>query len=249
MHVIVALLEAGYRVGSIDLDPRQATLTRYIENRTAYAEGGVGHDLKLPHHRRVDRSVASSREEAEVEERARFDAAFADLGDCGFIVIDTPGSDTWLSRLGHAAADTLVTPLNDSFLDIDVLATIDCEKRVASAPSHYTKMVWETHNDRVLNGRAPVDWVVMRNRLSHIDARNKRDIADLLQQLAQRIGFRLIPGFGERVVFRELFPKGLTLFDQLDPSRESDPNPSQSAARREIYSLLSAIGLPEEVMP
>ncbi len=163
-----------------------------------------------------------------------------------FIVIDTPGSDSHLSRLAHESADTLITPINDSFLDIDVLAQIDRRRREVLAPSTYSQMVWEQNNRRVLAGQPPIDWVVMRNRLSHIEARNKREIAGLLIQLARRIGFRLAPGFGERVVFRELFLQGLTLLDL--PEEEAPglaPNPSHLAGRAEIRALLQTIGLSE----
>jgi chromosome partitioning protein len=147
--------------------------------------------------------------------------------------------------LAHENADTLITPINDSFLDIDVLAQIDRRRREVLAPSTYSQMVWEQNNRRVLAGRPPIDWVVMRNRLSHIEARNKREIADLLIQLARRIGFRLAPGFGERVVFRELFLQGLTLLDLPEEAPGLAPNPSHLAGRAEIRALLQTIGLSE----
>ena len=169
----------------------------------------------------------------------RLDAALASLADCDFVVVDTAGADGNLARLGHRRADTLITPLNDSLLDIGVLARLDVAERTVLAPSGYTQLVWEANNQRVLLGLPPVDWIVMRNRLAHIDARNMRDVATLLEQLARRIGFRLAPGFGERVVFRELFDRGLTVLDL--PSEAATP--SQQAARRELDYLLQAIGL------
>jgi len=156
------------------------------------------------------------------------------------VVIDTPGSDSFLSRLGHASADVLITPLNDSYLDLDLLARIDVQGRQVLGPSLYSQMVWEQRQQRALAGLAPMEWVVMRNRLSHIDARNKRDIGRLLELLGTRIGFRLAPGFGERVIFRELFPKGLTLLDLSDVSMTL----SHVAARQELRALLHAIALP-----
>ena len=140
-------------------------------------------------------------------------AALAELADCDVIVIDTPGSDTGLSRIGHARADILITPLNDSFLDLDLLARLDREGKQIKGPSIYAEAVWEQRKRRALADGGSIDWVVMRNRLSSLDARNKRDIGRLLEQLAKRIGFRLAPGFSERVIFRELFPRGLTLLD------------------------------------
>jgi len=243
MHLIVALLKRGYRVGSIDLDARQGSLSRLIENRTGYAERS-GRSLELPQHRRVFRSEAEVRSAARYEERQALDEALEALVDCHYIVIDTPGSDSYLSRLGHTCADTLITPLNDSFLDLDLLARIDHEGKRVLAPSLYSQMVWEQRQQRAVAKLAPIDWVVMRNRLSHIDARNKREIGFLLEQLGKRIGFRLAPGFGERVIFRELFPKGLTLLDLRDGETGVALNMSHVAARQEVRALLQAIGLP-----
>ena len=243
MHLIVALAKLGFAVGSIDLDARQGSLTRYIANRRDQAEE-TGQALDMPEHRCVAHSVLDTRSEAEVQERAGLHQACAELKGGDFIVIDTPGGDTHLSRLAHERADTLITPINDSFLDIDVLAQIDRRRHEVLAPSTYSQMVWEQNNRRVLAGRPPIDWVVMRNRLSHIEARNKREIAGLLIQLARRIGFRLAPGFGERVVFRELFLTGLTVLDLPEEAAPGlPPNPSHLAGRAEIRALLQTIGL------
>jgi len=244
MHLIVALLKLGYTVGSLDLDARQGTLTRYLANRAAYAEDN-GLPLAMPEHRSIERSGAETRAAAEAEDTRHLRQACSELAHCDFLVIDTPGSDVFLSRLAHENADTLITPLNDSFLDIDVLAQIDRRRRAVLGPSRYSQMVWEQSNRRAVSGRAPIDWVVMRNRLTHIEARNKREIGTLLTQLAIRIGFRLAPGFGERVVFRELFLNGLTLLDLPEMTEEDGNVPAAShiAAGQEIRMLLESIGL------
>jgi len=247
MHLAVALLKCDFAVGTIDLDSRQATLSRYLENRAQTIAAGRD-DLSMPRHHRLQRSSRSNRAAAAAEETERLTAALGEPGDLDFIVMDTPGSDSHLSRLAHEHADTLITPLNDSFLDLYVLAVIDHERRQVVAPSVYSQMVWEQDNRRTLSGKAPIDWVVMRNRLSHIDARNKRDVGALLELLAKRIGFRLVPGFGERVIFRELFVRGLTLLDSPSPTHGAAPKPSHLAAYGEIAMLLRAIGLPEEVL-
>jgi chromosome partitioning protein len=244
MHLIVALMKRGFSVGSIDLDARQGTLSRMIENRRNYARVS-GRPLGLPEHRRVHRSQAQVRATAEYEENEAIGAALAELADRHFIVIDTPGSDSFLSRLGHSCADTLITPLNDSFLDLDLLARIDFEGRRVLAPSLYSQMVWEQRQQRAIGKLPPIDWIVMRNRLSHIDARNKRDIQRLLEQLSARIHFRLVPGFGERVIFRELFLKGLTLLDLREDTSDIPLSMSHVAARQEVRALLQAISLPE----
>lgn len=245
MHLIVALLKSGHRVASIDLDARQGTLSRLLENRREFAQRN-GLTLELPEHRGVHRSEASDRAAAEAEERQRLQEALDSVGARDFLVIDTPGSDNHLSRLGHTLADTLITPLNDSFLDLDLLARIDHDARKILAPSVYSQMVWEQRQQRAAAGGRPIDWIVMRNRLSHVDARNKRDVGRLLDQLAKRIGFRLAPGFGERVIFRELFPKGLTLLDLREGGTGVQMSMSHLAARQEVRALLSEIGLATE---
>ena len=236
IHLAVFLLRAGHTVGVVDLDARQGTLTRHVGNRAAYAERH-GLDLPVPAVRAVERSTVA------VETQA-FQAAIDDLSrDCAYIVIDTPGSDSPLSRLGHAAADTLVTPLNDSFVDLDMLATVDPDTLEILRPSQYADMVFEQRKARMARRRRPIDWVVLRNRLAHLDARNKRDMGAILDRLARRIGFRLAPGFGERVIFRELFLKGLTLLDLRDTDPEGGLTMSHVAARQEVRSLAEAIGL------
>ena len=244
MHVTVSLLRQGRRVGCIDLDARQGSLSRYVENRRNLIEE-TGIKLPLPEVRRIYRSEKDTRSAAEAEDRAALDRAMAELSDCDSIVIDTPGSDNYLSRLGHAQADVLITPLNDSFLDLDLLARIDADGRRVLAPSIYSQMVWEQRQRRAKRGLPPIDWVVMRNRLSHVNARNKRDVGQLLEQLAKRIGFRLAPGFGERVIFRELFPKGLTLLDLREKGAGVRMNMSHVAARQEVRELFRAVGLEE----
>ena len=243
IHLAVALMKLGYKVGTIDLDARQATLSAFFRNRAEHAERS-GWPLEQPKHRTIERSTASERAATEADEAARLQDALDDLADCHFIIIDTPGSDSYLCRLGHNRADTLVTPLNDSFLDIGVLAHINRERREVEAPSVYSQLVWEQNNQRVVAGRPPIDWVVIRNRLAHLEARNMREISALLDLLAKRIGFRVAPGISERVVFRELYLKGLTALDLPESANggRSGTN-SHAAARREIQDLLQAIGL------
>jgi chromosome partitioning protein len=244
MHLAVALLKLGYKVGSIDLDGRQGTLSRYLTNRRALAKT-IHRDVPMPLHRRIEGSEADQRQAAESEDKARLGEAFVELADRQIVIVDTPGSDSYLSRLAHANADMLITPINDTLLDIDILAHIDPSKREVRAPSAYCQMVWEQNGRRLAGGREPIDWIVMRNRLTHIDAHNKRAVADLLDQLAERIGFRLASGFGERVIFHELFLTGLTVLDLPDDRLRGWSNVSLSHARREIHALLLAIGVPE----
>lgn len=241
MHTAVALLRMGYRVGSIDLDARQATLTRALRNRFNFITR-TREALPSPLHMAIQRSEAGSIEARQTEEREFLDMALEELArECDFIVIDTPGTDSHLSRLAHARADTLITPMNDSFVDLDLLADIDPETHAVLGASVYTKMVEEQREVKRKRDGRPLDWIVMRNRLSHIDARNKREIGEVLEKIAKKQGFRIAPGFSERVIFRELFLKGLTLLDlKEDPANTLTL--SQIAARQEVRNLIQTIG-------
>jgi chromosome partitioning protein len=241
MHVIVALMREGYRVGAIDLDARQATLTRYLEARAAFA-AAKGIALPLPEALAVGRSTADRRSEADAEEERALAEALAALSPANdFVVIDCPGADTTLSRLGHARADTLITPINDSFVDFSMLARVDPDDHAVVSPSVYSEMVWEARKARFLRDRGRLDWIVMRNRLGAAEARNKKDVGATLEALAKRIGFRTVRGFGERVIFRELFLQGLTLMDAKEAGLGLPFSMSHVAARQEVRSLVAAI--------
>ncbi|MEZ5891808.1 MAG: division plane positioning ATPase MipZ [Parvularculaceae bacterium] len=245
MHLIVALLRSGKKVGAVDLDLRQGSLTRYIENRRKFCDI-KGKELVFPVVASVEPSTLDSRAEAQKKETENFKTALKGLAGCDFVVIDCPGANTHLSRLAHLHADTIVTPLNDSFVDFDLLARVDPETGRVTGPSLYSEMVWTARKQRAMMGvRGGIDWVVMRNRVSATRARNKKNMGDKLEELASRIGFRLARGFGDRVIYRELFPIGLTLLDLggVDsPVKLSTM--SHVTARLEIRSLVAALKLP-----
>jgi len=242
MHLIIGLLRAGRTVGSIDIDSRQATLTRYIENRTALTQR-KGIKLPMPTHRLITRSTLEP-PAGPADDAARFTAALEELAATHeVVVIDTPGSDDALSRLAHSHADTLITPMNDSFIDFDLLAKVDPDTHKILRQSLYSEMVWEQKKRRAMRDGGSIDWIVMRNRLASTEAKNKRAVGRVLEQLARRIGFRLAPGFGDRVIFRELFLEGLTLLDLRDPGLGRSLSMSHVAARQEVRELLAAVGM------
>ncbi|MEO1251641.1 MAG: division plane positioning ATPase MipZ [Pseudomonadota bacterium] len=246
MHLIVALLKSGRRVGAIDLDLRQRSLTRYIENRRKFSE--IKDDpLVFPMLAKVEASTLDSREESRAQETENLRAALSTMASCEFVVIDCPGADTHLSRLAHLHADTIVSPLNDSFVDFDLLARIDPETGRITGPSLYSEMVWEARKHRAMSGvPGGIDWIVIRNRLSATRANNKKNMGEKLEDLSARIGFRLARGFGDRVIYRELFPMGLTLLDlggKGSPVRLSTM--SHVTARLEIRSLVASMNLPQ----
>ncbi len=244
MHLIIGLLRLGFRVGSMDIDARQRSLTRYIENRklTIAKENTP---LPMPVHIVINKSPYNIREEAEEDERERFTRALAKLlVSCDFVVIDSPGNDTFMSRLAHSYADTVITPVNDSFVDLDVLASVDGNTLQVQKPSIYSEMLWEQKLQRARRDGGSIDWVVMRNRLSNLDARNKRQISKIMEELTKRLGFRQAPGFSERVIFRELFLLGLTVLDVLETTKSGALSMSHLAARQEVRDLLKSLRIP-----
>jgi len=244
MHLIVGLMRDGYKVGAIDLDARQGTLRGYLKSREEFS-ARHGTPLPQPKFAAVYRSEIDSRAEAEAEERETLEATFRDMSaECEIIVIDCPGSDTHLSRLGHAAADTLITPINDSFVDFAMLAKVDPDNHAVINPSVYSEMVWEARKRRFARDRGRIDWIVMRNRMGSTEMRNKRDVGATLETLAKRIGFRTVKGFGERVIFRELYLQGLTLMDVREAGLQIQMGMSHIAARAEVRALISAIKKP-----
>ena len=246
MHVIVALMRMGRRTGVIDLDVRQRSLTRYIENRGRWI-GQTGAKVPAPQIFEIEESRHRSLDAAEAADDAAFLAALRRLAEtCDFVVIDCPGGDTHLARLAHASADTLITPLNDSFVDFDLLGDIDPNCDAVVRPSIYSEMVWDSRKRKAQIQRAPIDWVVMRNRTApgKIEAKNQQRVGQALKTLSQRIGFRQAPGLSERVIYRELFPNGLTLLDLDLEGSKGDFRMSHVAARQELRDLFISLKLP-----
>jgi chromosome partitioning protein len=245
MHVAIALMNFGQRVASIDLDLRQKSFTHYIENRRSWAKYS-GIRLALPAHFSVARGTTQKLDENEAIEFTGFvDALTAVEQTHDFIVVDTAGSDTHLTRLAHSMADTLITPLNDSFVDFAVLGMVDPATYSVTGESHYAKMVREARTQRRLADGVQMDWVVARNRLSMLDSRNKQRVVKGLSELALRLGFRSTDALAERVIYREFVPRGLTALDNLDEKTlGTRPSLSHLTARQELMSLMQTLKLP-----
>src|SRR5580698_4683446 len=245
MHVAVALLQAGQRVATIDLDSRQKSFTHYIENRRNWAER-TRVKLDVPKHYCVARGFGLRLDEIEAQEFAAFAEAVSAVENThDFVVIDTPGSDSYMMRLAHSMADTLITPLNDSFVDFDVLGVVDPANFEVIGVSHYAEMVREARRQRRLVDGGLTDWVIVRNRLSTIGSRNKRLVGSGLDALSRQLGFRAVDGFAERVVYREYFPRGLTALDDVEESTLGlRSNASHFTARDEVKGLIDSLKLP-----
>jgi chromosome partitioning protein len=245
MHLIVALLNSGHKVASIDLDTRQLSLSRYIENRKNWIHKN-GLNLPQSDHAHLEKANTDSVLDNESSELRRFSEIVQSVEKSyDFIVIDTPGHDSYLMRLAHSMADTLVTPLNDSYIDFDVLGHVDPVSGEVVEISHYATMVREARRHRRSVDNGLLDWVVVRNRLSHLGSRNKVNMLESLKNLSMHLGCRLADGISERVIFRELFPIGMTSLDELsEETIGSGPSLSHLAARQEVRSLVTMLRLP-----
>ncbi|MGV3456772.1 division plane positioning ATPase MipZ [Sphingomonas sp.] len=231
VHTAIALAMKGARVSCLDLDHRQRTMGRYLDNRLE-TMNRVGRPLPMPRFETHDGDSI-----------ARFSESLERLGqDTDFLIIDTPGRDDKFGRIAITNADTLVTPMNDSFVDFDLIGQVDPDTFRVTRPSFYSELIWDSRKRRAKADGQTIDWVVLRNRMQHIEARNMKRVSEAIDQLAKRVGFRVIPGLSERVIYRELFPKGLTMLD----SREfGEMGLAHVAARQELREMMAGLALPE----
>lgn len=239
VHVAIALAYQGARVAALDLDPRQRTLHRYLENR---AETERRRAIDLPN-ARFEVFTGETLEQLE--------AQIAELSQgADFLIFDTPGRDDEFARHVATAADTLVTPLNDSFVDFDLIGQVDAETFKVRKLSFYAELIWEARKKRAMTTlterRREMDWVVVRNRTQHTEARNMKRLDGALTELSKRVGFRIASGLSERVIYRELFPSGLTL---LDKGQLGELGTSHLVARQELRALLASLNLPMPASP
>ena len=247
MHLIVGLAMIGLRVTSIDLDVRQSSLSRYMANRRAYCEQ-LGKTLPMSEHYTGSKVTGedepnpnSSDEKAAERLTLLIEGA---LANSDVVVIDTPGSDTPLSRLAHSMADTLITPVNDSFVDLDVLGHIDARRRQVLGPSHYAEMILDIRQNRSAQGQKPLAWYVLRNRVGQLDSHNAQDVEWALGEMSGLLTFSPVHGFSERVIYRELFLVGLTILDLREASGGKPLSPSHIAAREEVANLVKLFSTP-----
>jgi chromosome partitioning protein len=230
VHTAIALAASGHRVGALDLDSRQRTMTRYLENRDATMRRL---NVQLPQ---------AAYEVLEHPSEEALAGAIARLcQNADVLVIDTPGRDDDMARAAILKADTLVTPMNDSFVDLDLIGQVHPENYKITRPSFYAELIWNSRTARAKQTGKGVDWVVLRNRLQHIESHNLKRVGAALDELARRVGFRVIPGLGERVIYRELFPKGLTL---LDMKQIHDIGLGHITARQELREMIAGLGIP-----
>jgi chromosome partitioning protein len=244
-HLAVYLLHQGHSVATMDVDSRQQTLTHYVRNRRDWARN-KGLTLLHPIHYHLPLARGDSIKENQGAEFDLFRQAIGDVEhEVDFLVIDTPGFDTHMTRLAHCLADTLVTPVNDSLIDINVMAHIDPVSGQPTEMSHYARLVQRARSERMAVDGQSIDWVLVRNRISMLSSRNTRQVQTLLERIAARLGCRVVDGIAERVIFRSLFPTGMTVFDTLDDELLGGlPSMSHMSARQEYRTLVAALHLP-----
>lgn len=269
IHLIISLLHLGFKVASVDVDCRQQSLSRYLENRTNYA---LKHSINVhsPKHFILDTldklgnrnnrgGGSSSDNNASSNTNNQYDQYQSQelidklkrivieesnsIDSCDFLVIDTPGNKTALSSYAHSLADTIITPINDSFLDLDVIAQVEADSLKMLVPSFYAQEIWEQKIEKAKNSQGEINWVVLRNRLSSIDAKNKQRMAKALEGISARLGCRIAYGFNERVIYRELFLQGLTLLDIKAGVKDVVLNISHIAAKQELNNFLHQLGI------
>lgn len=250
LHLAVYLLHQGYRVATVDVDSRQQTLTRYVRNRRSTVDT-TGRQVPMPKHVHLPTAWGDSISENQRAELDIFTKAMRELRDeVDYIVIDTPGFDGNLARLAHSVADTLVTPINDSMIDLDVLARVDPVSGEPIATSPYSSNVQRARADRQASTGQGIDWVLVRNRISNLGSRNASQVQSTIERVAARLGCRVADGIAERVIFRSLFPVGMTVFDPLEADLLGGaPSMSHINARQEYRSLVAALALPPRSVP
>ena len=249
IHLTTALAWQDARVAVIDLDVRQQSLGRFLANRRKWlaaseAEAPIPADFGLGDNpaRLVESDPAGALQRFQ-------DQLAAAREQADYIIIDTPGGDTELSRAAHAAADLIVTPMNDSFVDFDLLGQVDPVTLELGRPSIYAETVWNARKQRAVTDGRSIDWIVLRNRLAVTEARNRKRLDDRIEALSHRVGFRVGPGLRDRVIYRELFPFGLTVADLSTKIRPVAVSLAHVSARAELRSLMQALNIGEDAKP
>lgn len=242
IHLIVGLMKLGFSVASIDLDGYQQSLSCYMSNRKETARK-LGINLNCSHHINVPWSADSI---AALETQEEMLATLLDdMNHYDFRIIDTPGSHVQISKLAHSYADVVITPLNDSFVDAELIGHTNPENLNMISPGLYSAMLFEQKLRKAARDRKEIDWIVIRNRLPSNPQLNQKNLDIALRKMSQKLGFRIAPGFSDRVVMKELFLHGLTLYDSKIRGFPLRMTPSILAGRQEMRNFMKALRLPQ----
>lgn len=233
-HHAVALASRGHKVAVIDLDRRQQSLARALGNRENTARC-LGKKLPCPRHAVLHQPNGPQLH----QEIARIGSG------CDFVIVDVPGTDSPLARYAIALADTLVTPINPSHFDLDVLGHFDPVRGTLREPGPFASCVRDINAERARVGRPLGSWIVVKNRVRKAERNQQARVDKALAQLATEMGFEIGEGLSERVVYRELLSFGLTC---QDLKRIPELGRNKPAASKEIdlvVDCLSATGSEE----
>ena len=223
-HLAVALADCGHKVLAIDLDRRQQSLSRALIGRGGTAKR-LGVRLPMPRHLLLQQPSG-----------AQLCQEIARAGwDCDYVVIDAAGHDSPIARRAIALAELLVSPVNSSFVDLDLLGRFHPVSGKLLGPGCFAAMVSELRAARSDAGLPVLDWLVLQNRKRRDTSHSQNKVDSALRRLAPRLDFRLGAGLSERVAYRELFALGLT---HLDLRRIPDLARSTPIALSELDALL-----------
>lgn len=238
MHLAIKLLQEGFHVATIDLDGRQGTLSKYIENRKHFRELRQVYLPTPEHFCFVPENIQVKMEDSKTELNnlilklsKSYDA----------ILIDTPGTKNYLFDQAHKYADTVITPISDSLIDLSIMADIDFSQNKISAPGPYANFIWETKKLLASQGKAYLNWIVVGNKFSSLNSKNKEIVFSYLDKMAKLYGFRFLRGIKDRVIYKELFLEGLTVLDMSHEQLKMKMTMSHLAAKHEIRNLAEFI--------
>lgn len=238
MHLAVLLMQEGFKTAVVDMDGRQGTLSRYIQNRCSFARHN-GLNLIVPQLITVSPREKSDEYANHISEIELALNEIARTYDA--VIIDTPGSKNYLFEEAHRLADTLITPLGDSLIDLNVLSEIDESMPDKQHAGHYAQFVWEIKKYRAQHGKPALNWIVAGNKISSLNSRNKTRFFEHLNRIAKIYGFRVAGGMKERVIYKELFLQGLTVLDLNTQALKGRLTMSHLAAKQEIKNLAEFI--------
>ena len=235
-HIAIILTKAGKKILAIDIDIRQKSFTRYLDNRNKTIERDKL-PLQLPYIMSISDELIKSVDKDSSELKNIIDQKRQEYD---FIIVDTPGHYNALSKAVHEQADIIITPINDSFLDVDLLGQVNNQHYTDLKAGVYSNMIFECKKKRALIDKKEIEWYVIRNRISSTTTNNMQNIEEAINKLSSKYGFKVISGFGDRVIFKELFLDGLTLSDART-SPKVKINLSTVAARNELREIVKAI--------
>lgn len=238
MHLAIKLMQEGFAVAVIDMDGRQGTLSRYVENRRNFCKTS-GINLITPQLVTIAPADDFSQTAEHLKEIEQTVANMKKQYDA--LIIDTPGNKNYLFDKAHQFADTLITPMSDSLIDLNVLAEIDGMHPDSKKAGHYAQFVWEIKKQLAARGKPLLNWIVVGNKVSSYNSRNKNQVFEYLSNLAKIYGFRVAPNIKDRVIYKELFLQGLTVLDLNCEHLKHKMSISHIAAKQEIKNLAEFI--------